>query len=492
MRILVSGATGYIGGRLVPRLLAAGHEVVCVSRNPSKLRNDVWRSRVEVVEGDVLDTEGMTRAMTGCDAAFYLVHSMEEGDHDFSVRDREAALSFRSAAAEAGLRRIVYLGGLGSGANMSKHLASRQEVGRLLAGGPTPVTELRAAVIIGSGSVSFEMLRYLTEVLPVMITPSWVRTRCQPIAVADVLKILVAAVQDETDTSQVHEIGGPDRFSYVEMMRIYADVAGLTRRWIIPVPVLSPRLSSHWVGLVTPLPTGVAKPLVESLRTEVTVADNTYAEGVGGGPLVGYREAVVQALARSLAFDVDSRWSEAGPAAVMSGDPAWAGGTVEVDERTVDCAASADDLYWAFARIGGEVGYYTMNWAWRVRGFLDYVAGGGGFRRGRRNPENIDVGESIDFWRVADVAPGRKLTLQAEMKLPGRAWLSFESTPTAQGSELRQTATFIPRGLLGRLYWWILVPFHLVIFGRMARRIAQIAEGRPDRPSVGTEEQTVD
>jgi uncharacterized protein YbjT (DUF2867 family) len=484
MRIFVTGATGYIGGRLVPRLLAAGHEVVCLSRNPAKLDSAVWRSRVELIEGDVLDSQGLTRAMRGCDAAFYLVHSMEQGDHDFSVRDREAALSFGSAASEAGLRRIVYLGGLGSGPNMSKHLASRQEVGRLLASGPTPVTELRAAVIIGAGSVSFEMLRYLTDVLPVMITPSWVRTRCQPIAVGDVLEILLGSVEDETDASQIHEIGGPDRLSYQEMMQVYSEVAGLKRRLIIPVPVLSPRLSSHWVGLVTPLPTGVAKPLVESLRTEVTVEDNTYAES-SGGPLVSYRQAVVQALARSLTLEVDARSSDVGPAGVTTGDPAWAGGTVEVDERTFESLASADDLYWAFARIGGGVGYYTMDWAWRLRGFFDTLAGGIGLRRGRRHPESIETGESIDFWRVVDVVPGRKLTLQAEMKLPGLAWLSFEATPTRHGSELKQTATFVPRGLMGRLYWWALVPFHIVIFRRMAKRIARVAESRPIRLSLG-------
>lgn len=484
MRILMTGASGYIGGRLVPRLVAAGHDVVCLTRDSSRLERVGWRSSVHVVEGDVLDRDGLVGAMKGCDAAFYLVHSMEQGSHDFTVRDREAALNFRSAADAVGLGRIVYLGGLGSGPNMSRHLASRQEVGRLLAAGSTPVTELRAAVIIGSGSVSFEMLRYLTEVLPVMITPGWVRTRCQPIAVGDVLEILVSALEDETDSDHMLEIGGPDRLSYEEMMRTYAEVAGLTRRWIIPVPVLTPRLSSHWVGLVTPLPAGVAKPLVESLRTEVIVHDNTHAEETAG-PLTPYREAVAQALTRSLAVDGDSRWSDADPGSATGADPRWAGGTVLVDERIIASSAPTGELYRAFSRIGGEGGYYTMDWAWRVRGFLDHLAGGVGLRQGRRHPEQVEVGDPIDFWRAVDVVPGRKLTLQAEMKLPGRAWLDFEATPTEHGSELRQTATFIPRGLMGRLYWWTLAPFHLAIFGRMARRIARVAENGPVRSPVG-------
>lgn len=479
MRVLVTGASGYIGGRLVPRLLDAGHEVRCLTRDSRKLSEDPWSDSVEIVEADVLDLESLEEAVRGCDAAFYLVHSMEEGDHDFSDRDRTAASNFRTAATKASIGRIVYLGGLGAGPEMSKHLSSRQEVGSILAGSDVPVTELRAAVIIGSGSVSFEMLRYLTEVLPLMITPAWVRTLCQPIAVADVLEILVMAVEDRSTESHVREIGGPDTLTYEKMMRVYAEVADLRRRWIIPVPVLTPKLSSHWVGLVTPLPAAVAKPLVESLRVEVTVEDN-YAEEVID-QLIPYREAVSRALQRSSDHEVTTRWSDSSPspAQALPGDPDWAGGTVQVDRRVVESEASPSDLFASFSRLGGTTGYYTMNWAWSLRGILDSLIGGVGLRRGRRHPDHIQPGEALDFWRVVHVVPGRSLELYAEMKLPGEAWLTFEAQERPEGSRLIQRSVFVPHGLAGRLYWWAMMPFHAAIFGRMARRIVEEAQARP-------------
>ncbi len=483
MRILVTGASGYIGGRLVPRLLDVGHDVRCLTRDSRKLDADPWRDRVEVVQGDVLQPESLTNSLRDCEVAFYLIHSMEEGAGDFSERDRIAARNFRDAAEAARVRRIIYLGGLGDNDDMSRHLSSRQEVGEILASGSTPVTEFRAAVIIGSGSVSFEMLRYLTEVLPVMVTPSWVRTQCQPIAVSDVLALLVDAVNEEESESSVREIGGPDRLTYEEMMQVYAEVAGLPRRLILPVPVLSPRLSSHWIGLVTPLPTGVAKPLVESLKTEVTVADNSFAESRLDN-LVPYRDAVARALRRSSDAEIATRWSDSSPspAKPLPRDPDWAGGTVLLDERVVRSSATKEDLFWAFTRIGGDFGYYTMNWAWSIRGLLDSLVGGVGLRRGRRHPEDIRVGESLDFWRVVAVVPGESLQLAAEMKLPGQAWLTFQAEGTDGSSQLSQRAVFVPRGLLGRLYWWALVPFHFAIFQRMANKIARAAETRPKSP----------
>jgi uncharacterized protein YbjT (DUF2867 family) len=484
MRVLVTGATGYIGGRLVPTLLDAGYDVRCLARDPAKLSQDPWRDRVEVVKGDVLDPATLAPALAGCDAAYYLVHSMDGGDEDFRERDRRAAINFRDAAADAGLTRIIYLGGLGSGTGLSQHLASRQEVGTILAAGSTPVTEIRAAVIIGSGSVSFEMMRYLTEVLPVMITPKWVRTRCQPIAIRNVLEILVGALDSRDDVDHLWEVGGPDQLTYEEMMRIYAEEAGLPRRLIIPVPVLSPQLSRHWIGLVTPLPTGVAKPLVNSLRNEVTVTDNSAAERLAG-ELLPFREAVRRALARSTHFDVATRWTDAAisPAEARPTDPDWAGGTLKIDDRRVLTPAPPEDVFWAFARIGGHVGYYTSNWAWKLRGIADKAVGGVGLRRGRRHPEELRPGEALDFWRVAAVEPGRRLQLWAEMKLPGKAWLEFEARPDGAGTELRQTAYFLPRGLSGRLYWLVLVPFHAVIFKRMAQRIAQAAAQRRPQPT---------
>lgn len=464
----------------MPALLEAGHEVRCLARDPDKLIHDPWRDRVEVVRGDVLDASTLGPALHGCDAAFYLVHSMDGGTQDFRDRDRRAALTFREAADSADVRRIVYLGGLGAGDDLSQHLASRQEVGAILAGGTTAVTEIRAAVIIGSGSVSFEMMRYLTEVLPVMITPKWVRTRCQPIAIRNVLEILVAALDSADMRSHVWEIGGPDQLTYEEMMRVYAEEAGLPRRLIIPVPVLSPQLSRHWIGLVTPLPVGVAKPLVNSLRNEVTVGDNTIAERLTT-ELIPYREAVRRALRRSMDGEVVTRWSDTAthPAEARPTDPPWAGGTLKIDEQRVASEASPADLYWAFARLGGDVGYYASNWLWRLRGVFDSLIGGVGLRRGRRHPEELRPGEALDFWRVMAVEPGRRLLLWAEMKLPGRAWLEFEAVRLDSGSELRQTAYFEPRGLFGRIYWLVVVPFHLLIFKRMAHRIATAAEQRP-------------
>ncbi|MFP3913445.1 MAG: SDR family oxidoreductase [Actinomycetota bacterium] len=483
MRVAVAGATGYIGGRLVPQLLEAGHEVVCLARTPGKLSDRPWQDRVEVRQADVLDLDGTRRALSGCEAAYFLIHSLGEGE-GFSDTERTGAANFATAAGDARLRRIVYLGGLGPEEGLSPHLASRHEVGKTLSSGPTPVTELRAAVVIGSGSMSFEMLRYLTEVLPVMTTPRWVETRCQPIAIRDVLAYLIAALDDEPG-SHVYEIGGPDVLTYRDLMQLYARAAGLPRRIVIPVPVLSPRLSSLWVGLVTPLPVGVARPLVDSLINEVIVRDDRAQRfGVETMPL---RAAIEEALARDSDLDIPSRWSDAStsPARPFSWDPEWAGGTLLVDRQTVETAASPQALFRAFSRVGGSVGYYTMDWAWRARGILDTLVGGVGLRRGRRHPDEVRLHDSIDFWRVSDVEPGSHLQLAAEMRLPGQAWLEWRVARNGGGTRLEQNAYFRPRGLAGRAYWYAMLPFHHLIFGRMARRIVEEAERHPIRSASG-------
>lgn len=487
-RILVTGATGYIGGRLVPQLLEAGHDVRCMTRSPSRLSLDPWRDRVEVVEGDILEVESLEKALSGCDVAFYLVHSMGNAD-DFAEADRQGATNFQRAADSQGLRRIIYLGGLGEDdTELSSHLDSRHEVGRLLAAGDTPVTELRAAVIIGSGSVSFEMLRYLTEVLPAMTTPKWVRSLCQPISIRDVLTILVAVAGEDDSESKIIEIGGPDVLSYQDMMQTYAEVAGLRKRLIIPVPVLSPGLSSLWIGLVTPLPSGVARPLVESLKHDVVVSDCREMDRLVPDPLP-FKDSVELAVARYDDGEVVTRWSDAGasPALAIPSDPDWAGGSVMVDKQEVTTPASAQDVFWAVSRIGGEVGYYTFDWAWAVRGWIDSLFGGIGLRRGRRHPEVVHEGESLDFWRVNVVDPPNRLLLAAEMKLPGEAFLEWVVDETGEGTTLTQTAYFAPRGLLGRLYWFALLPFHNAIFGPMAKKIVETAANRSDAVETGEE-----
>jgi uncharacterized protein YbjT (DUF2867 family) len=477
MKILVTGATGYIGSRLAPRLLEAGHEVRCLSRDPANLARQPWIARVEVATGDALDPVSLERSAAGCEAAFYLIHAMGGGP-GFDERDRAAALNFADAAGKAGLRRVVYLGGLGpETGRLSPHLRSRHEVGRLLATGTTPVTEVRAAVIVGAGSLSFEMLRGLTEVLPVMTTPRWVRTSCQPIAIQDVLHYLVSAIADGEPISRILEIGGPEVLTYEQMIRTYAREVGL-HRLIIPVPVLSPALSSLWVGLVTPLPTSVARPLVESLRHEVVTHDAT-AHHLFPHELMPFREALRLALSNPPTVASASATDPLSPLSQLSpGDPAWSGGTTYLDRQIVPTDAAPEHLFWAFSRIGGDVGYYELNWAWRLRALLDRLVGGVGLRRGRRHPEELKEGDELDFWRVERVVSGGLVRLKAEMRLPGSAWLQWEAVPVDGGSDLIQTAIFRPRGLLGRLYWFAMLPFHAVVFGRTARRIAAIAEER--------------
>lgn len=483
MRIALTGATGYIGGRLVPRLLDDGHEVVCLVRNPAKLDQDLWRSRVEVVQADVLDKGSLDIALDGCDAAYYLVHSMGAGT-GFEGKDQTGAENFAAAAEAAGVGRIVYLGGMGGEQDLSPHLRSRHEVGATLGGGETPVTELRAAVVIGSGSISFEMLRYLTEVLPIMVTPRWVETLSQPIAIRDVLSYLVAALNDEPG-NHIYEIGGPDIVSYREMMQLYAKVAGLPRRLIVGVPVLSPSLSSRWIGLVTPLDPKVARPLVDSLRNEVVVRRQAPPASFGV-TTTRLQTAMELALMRYQDQEVVTRWTDASssPALPFNTDPDWSGGTLFTDHKQVASSASRVALFRAFSRVGGGVGYYAHNWAWGLRGLLDSLVGGVGLRRGRRHPTEVELHETIDFWRVSAVARDDMLQLSAEMKLPGDAWLEWRIGESEGATTLQQTAYFRPRGLFGRLYWYALLPFHGAIFGSMAKRIVEHAEASPVSEAV--------
>jgi uncharacterized protein YbjT (DUF2867 family) len=494
VRVLVIGATGYIGGRLVPELLSRGHDVRCGARTPAKLDGRPWRDDVEVAEVDVADRSSLDVACADIEVVIHLVHSMD-GERDFASRDRTAAEHVRDAAAAAGVERIVYLGGLGDeDDDLSNHLASRHEVGRILSAGSVPVTELRAAIIIGSGSASFEMLRHLTEVLPVMITPRWVSTRCQPIAIRDVLFYLCEILEVPETAGRVLEIGGPDVLTYQEMMQLYAEVAGLRQRVVVPVPVLTPKLSSLWVGLVTPLPTGLARPLVDSLVNEVVVRDDTTARLVPHDTL-SLREALQLALVRIQDLDVATTWASAGgtwrspqaarwsdsrrgPEDPRPEDPDWAGGTVLTDRRRVVSSAPPEALFDAVCAIGGRQGYHSPKLLWEIRGVLDKLIGGIGLRRGRRHPTDLSVGEVVDFWRVEAIERPTLLRLRAEMRVPGEAWLEFRIRPHphGEGSLLEQLARFHPRGLWGRLYWMVLVPFHGLIFPRMARRLARVAQ----------------
>ena len=483
---LVTGVTGYVGGRLVPELLAAGWRVRALTRHPEALRDRPWSADVEIVPADAGDHDAVRAALDGADVAFYLIHALGTGP-GFEATDRRTARVFAQAAREAGVARLVYLGGLHpaapDGAELSAHLASRREVGEILLASGVPTTVLQAAVILGSGSASFEMLRYVTERLPVMVVPRWVMSRIQPIAIRDVLRYLVGSASMPPEVNRAFDIGGPDVLTYRDMMQRYAAVAGLPRRIIVPVRVLGVSLSSHWVGVVTPVPNRLARPLVESLVHEVVVTERDIARWVPDPPegLVGFERAVRLALQRIGDADVVTRWASAAtpgaPSDPMPSDPDWAGGSLFVDERASTVQASPSSLWAVIESIGGENGWYSWALAWRVRGWLDRLWGGPGLRRGRRDRFDLRVGDTVDWWRVEDVEDLRLLRLRAEMRLPGLAWLDLAVEEGDAGRTVfRQKAYFHPRGLAGQLYWWSVSPFHGVVFGGMQRNVARAAE----------------
>ncbi len=472
--VLLTGATGYVGGRLLPRLEDAGNRVRCLTRKPEVLADRVAKS-TEVFCGDLLQPDTLGEAMQGVDTAYYFVHSMG-ATVDFEQEDREAAVNFAAAADKAGVRRIIYLGGLGhQDEGLSKHLRSRQETGDILRSSQAQVIEFRASIIIGSGSLSFELIRALVERLPVMICPRWVSVKAQPIAIDDVLAYLLEALDLPPGESQIVEIGGPDQVSYGDIMQEYARQRGL-RRWMIPVPVLTPYLSSLWLGLVTPVYARIGRKLVESLRNQTLVTSDSANTMFEVRPR-GLADAIKPALMREDSEIAETRWSDA----LSSSGPIKSWGGIRfrsriLDTRTARISVPAKEAFAPIRKIGGDTGWYYGDWLWQIRGFFDLLVGGVGVRRGRRDPESLRIGDALDFWRVEKFEPNRRLILRAEMKVPGRAWLEFEVTPEENSSVICQTATFDPVGLGGLAYWYALYPLHQFIFAGMLRNIARAAE----------------
>jgi uncharacterized protein YbjT (DUF2867 family) len=485
--VLVTGVTGYIGGRLVPRLLETGIRVRCLARDASRLQGRPWRGDVELVVGDVLRPESLVDAMRGVAVAYYLVHSLGAGS-DFSKRDVMAARNFGAAAKSAGVERIIYLGGLGDpGTALSAHLRSRHETGDALRESGVPVTEFRAGVIVGSGSLSFEMIRYLTERVPVMICPRWVYTRIQPIAVRTVLDYLIEALRVSGSAGRTIEIGGAEVITYGEMLTFYAEVRGLWR-WLVPVPVLTPKLSSYWVHFVTPIPAAIARPLIAGLRNEIIVRDDAARGLFPSIQPLDYRTAVKLALEKLRADKVETAWSDALSTSQADVTPVklTTHEGMIIEHRQIAVDAPAEAIFRAFTRLGGTRGWLYMNWAWRIRGAMDRLCGGVGLRRGRRDADSVRVGEALDFWRVEAVEPSHLMRLRAEMKVPGKAWLQFEVKAQEHDTRplLTQTAFFAPKGLLGLLYWYALYPIHSMIFAGMIQKLAKRAKDIAMRPHL--------
>ncbi len=482
-KILVTGASGYVGGRLVRHLLSQDFNVRVMVRDKNKISGQPWIDRVEISQGNANDFESVKSALSGVHTAFYLLHSINLGPN-FDELEAVMARNFAKAAQEAGVSQIVYLGGIANDKQISQHLESRANTGRQLASGSVPVIEMRAGIIIGSGSASFEMLRHLTHRLPIMTTPKWVSNLTQPIAIRDVLWYLSSAAALTKPVSGIFDIGGPAVLSYADMMQMFAKISGLRRRWIIKVPVLSPALSSLWIGLVTPVPTALARPLVQSLISEVVADPNKRISELIPPPSEGLLQvdrAIELALSLTTQNQVESRWSDAtqptAPWQKAQSDPAWAGETIYRDHREKIVETSKKNLWKSVEQIGGDNGWYGADFLWWARGIVDRAFGGVGLRRGRRSPDTLRIGDSLDFWRVENLEDGTLLKLYAEMILPGKAWLEFRIEEVeVDGKKLRkisQDATFSPRGLGGQLYWFAISPFHVLIFPRMLANLVR-------------------
>jgi uncharacterized protein YbjT (DUF2867 family) len=480
-RVLVTGATGYVGGRLVPRLLEAGYRVRVLVRDPSHLQGRAWMDQVEVVQGDVLEPETLEGSLGEVSAAYYLIHSMRAGE-DFRERDRIAARNFARLAKGSGLKRIIYLGGLGDPKKvLSEHLNSRHEVGKILTESGVPVVEFRSAVIVGSGSASFEMMRYVVEGLPILLCPPWVTTRIQPISVRDVLDYFIAALKlpaKQLETHQIVEIGGSEVLTYHDMMHGYARARGL-RRWMIRLPWLPIRLCANWLQWITPIPAGIAYVLIESIRNEVIVRDDSARRLFPQIQPRNYQVSLERALKRISTDQVETTWSDA--QASYTGDirpvtlTTYEGLLLERRQRLTSVPPAA--IYKVFTGLGGKRGWLHANWIWLARGIIDRLVGGPGFRRGRRHPDELRVGDAVDFWRVEALQPDRLMRLRAEMKVPGLAWLQFDVTSRSSGENLvTQTAFFEPKGLPGLMYWYFLYPIHGWMFSMLIRRVVERAE----------------